>query len=221
MFSKEVRIAAAALIVLLASGVVMHYVFVLDDAPEAIRWGFVNIFVSTFASVVLTFLVGILLFDYQRRVTATERARLLSSLLVTELSETVAVLDRSGSVEIRLPNDDPTAVRVVIVHLHPSVIEEVVRGGGYFGASYSERVLRLSRMMVEYNTKVSDFLGLLSQSSDVGSSVKNVVLRMAQDLEGLREAIVDDCRLLIQHPKTQEHLVGPASAKKPSGGSYP
>ncbi len=212
MFSKGVRIGAAALAVLLASGVLMHYLFVLDDAPAAVRWGFVNILVSTFASVVLTFLGGILLFDYQRRVTATERARLLSSLLVAELSETVEVLeDRSTTMEAIL-FDEPTAVRVAIVHLHPSVIEEVVRGG-YFETSYSERVLRLSRRMVEYNTKVSDFLGLLSEGSTAESSIKNVVVRMSRDLEGLRGAIVDDCRLLIDHPETRKHLIDHASGK--------
>jgi hypothetical protein len=39
LFAHWVRIAAAGLIVLVIVGVTMHYLFVLDDAPPAIRWG--------------------------------------------------------------------------------------------------------------------------------------------------------------------------------------
>jgi hypothetical protein len=179
LFAHWVRIAAAGLIVLVIVGVTMHYLFVLDDAPPAIRWGFVNILVSSSASLILTFLVGILLFDYQRRVTAAEEARLLSSLLVSgELSETIGVLNPSNSVEIRLTNDK-TAVKVVIVHLQTSVIEKAVHSGR-FDRALSERVLRLTRT----------FLSLLSEGSTAESSIKNVVVHMVENLEALRGAIV-------------------------------
>jgi hypothetical protein len=122
-------------------------------------------------------------------VTAAEEARLLSSLLVSgELSETIGVLNPSNSVEIRLTNDK-TAVKVVIVHLQTSVIEKAVHSGR-FDRALSERVLRLTRRMVEYNTKISAFLSLLSEGSTAESSIKNVVVHMVENLEALRGAIV-------------------------------
>lgn len=211
MFPHWVRIAAAGLIVLVIVGVAMHYLFVLGGAPPGIRWGFVNIFVSTAASLILTFLAGVLLFDYQRRVTAAEGARLLGSLLVSELSETIATLDHSNSVEIRLA-DDPTAVKLVIVHLRTSVIEEAARSG-HFDRELSERLLRLARRMVEYNTKISALLSLLSEGSATESSIKHVMLHTVESIEALREAIVEECDFFIRQSESREHLAELAGDK--------
>lgn len=202
--------------VLVVLALVMHYLFIIGGAPVEIRWGFFNIFVSTFAAALLTFLGGVLLFDYQAKVTTAEKARLFSSLLVTELSETIEALDPSNSVEIKLPND-PTAVKVIIMHLQPSVIEEAVRSGfdpsGYFDRSYSQRVRRLAKRMEEYNTKISAFLSLISQGSTAEASIKNVAFHMAQYLEELREAIVEECEVLIHHSELQKHLANRVSHK--------
>jgi hypothetical protein len=201
------KLAAGALIVSVVIALVMYYLFIIVGAPIEIRWGFFNISVSTFAAALLTFLGGVLLFDYQAEATTAEKARLLSSLLVIELSETIDALNPSNAVELKLPND-PTVVEAVIMHLQPSVVEEAVRSdfdpSGYFDRSYSEKVLRLAERMVEYNSKVSAFLSLLLQGSTAESSIKNAVLHTAQSLEELREAIVEECGLLIQHLETQK-----------------
>ena len=219
MLSNWLRLIVGALIVLVVIYLGAHYVFIMKDAPIETRWGFFNIFVSTFAAALLTFFGGILLFDYQSKVTNAAKKRLLSSLLVTELSETIEALDPSNALEIRLPND-PTVVKVVIMHLQPSVIEEAVRSGFDPGRdldrSYSERVLRLAKRMAEYNAKIFAFLNLLSQGTAAEGSIKDVVLHTAQNLEQLREAIVGECELLIRHAETQKNLGKGASEKEQS-----
>ena len=210
MLSNWLRLIVGALILLVVIYLGAHYIFILKDAPIETQWGFFNIFVSTFAAALLTFFGGVLLFDYQAKVTNATKARLLSSLLVTELSETMEALDPSNAVEIRLPSD-PTAVKVIIMHLQPSIVEEAVRSGfdpsGYLDRSYTERVLRLAKRMMEYNAKISAFLSLLSQGTTAESSImKDVVLHTAHNLEDLRETIVEECELLIRHAETQKHL---------------
>lgn len=209
MLSNWLRLIVGALIVLVVIYVGAHFIFILKDAPIETRWGFFNIFVSTFAAALLTFFGGILLFDYQSQVTNAAKKRLLSSLLVTDLTETIEALDPSNAVEIRLSND-PTVVKVVIIQLQPSVIEEAVRSSfdpsRDLDHSYSVRVLRLAKRMAEYNAKIFAFLNLLSQGTAAEASIKDVVLHTAQNLEQLREAIVEECDLLIRHAETQNNL---------------
>jgi hypothetical protein len=209
VLSNWLRLIVGALIVLVVIYVGAHFIFILKDAPIETRWGFFNIFVSTFAAALLTFFGGILLFDYQSQVTNAAKKRLLSSLLVTDLTETIEALDPSNAVEIRLSND-PTVVKVVIIQLQPSVIEEAVRSSfdpsRDLDHSYSVRVLRLAKRMAEYNAKIFAFLNLLSQGTAAEASIKDVVLHTAQNLEQLREAIVEECDLLIRHAETQNNL---------------
>ena len=81
MLSNWLRLIVSALMVLIVLALVMHYLFIIGGAPVEIRWGFFNIFVSTFAAALLTFLGGVLLFDYQAKVTTAAKARLVSSFI--------------------------------------------------------------------------------------------------------------------------------------------
>ena len=88
--------------ILLILGFVMYVVLRECNAPASIESGLIDLFVVTFASLVLTFFTGAILYDYQIEKDRTEKAQLISQLLRTELSHTPDLLDNTNATELRL-----------------------------------------------------------------------------------------------------------------------
>ncbi len=155
MLSKGLRITFVVGIVLVLFALGLHVVLKYYNAPAD---DVINIFAATFASTILTFFIGALLYDYQAERTETKRDELLGRLLVAELNEIVEGLNPASAMKMRL--SDNSSAEAVITHLQPTVIEEAVRGG-FFDPPRTEEAVRLARNMRAYNAKVSYLLSTL------------------------------------------------------------
>jgi len=151
------------------------------------------VFVATFASTILTFFIGALLFDYQLERTEARRGDQLRTLLVAELDGISEGLDRANAAKVRV--SDGSAAEVMIAHLQPTLIDEALRDG-LFCPVWTEKALRLARNTRTYNAKISYFLSNLSfgRSHEPGST--ELRIHAIDEIEVTRQRIVADARKL-------------------------
>ncbi len=193
MLFKGLRITFVVGIVLVLFALGLHVVLKYYNAPADVEYSLINIFAATFASTILTFFIGALLYDYQAERTETKRDELLGRLLVAELNEIVEGLNPASAMKMRL--SDNSSAEAVITHLQPTVIEEAVRGG-FFDPPRTEEALRLARNMRAYNAKVSYLLSTLPPGTTAHPGSDKFVLHAIEEIEGTRQAILTDARRL-------------------------
>ncbi len=83
---------------LLVLAVVLYVLLREYNAPESVEFGLLDLFVVTFASLVLTFFTDAMLHDYQVERNKVEKARLVARLLGTELSGMLDLLHEPNRV---------------------------------------------------------------------------------------------------------------------------
>ena len=180
-------------IVLVLFVIGLHTILKYYNAPTDIEYSLINTFAATFASTILTFFVGALLYDYQAERDEAKREEQLRRLLAAELNEIVEGLNPANATKVRL--SDNSVAEAVITHLQPTVVEEAIREG-FFGPSRTEVALRLARTMRAYDAKVSYLLSILPLGTTVRPGSDEFVLHAIEEMEGTRRQIVADARLL-------------------------
>ncbi len=181
---------------LVVSAIVLHYVFRLYRAPTDAEFDVLGTFFATFASTILTFFIGALLFDYQVEKTDAKRFRQLKLLLDMELSTTLETLDPSNAVEVQLPDNSST--EVVITHVQPVILEQAIRDG-FFDPPHAETAIRLSEKMRVYGAKTASLFSILSVRTAPDSGFERLALHAIRDAEKTRRGIVKDAQSLIEH----------------------
>ena len=190
MLSRGLRIIFVVGAVLVVVAVGLHEVVLYYGAPADAEFELLTVFVATFASSILTFFIGVLLFDYQVERTEVRRSRQLRTLLVAELNEISEGLDPTNAMKVSLP--DGSTAKVVISHVQPNVIEEAVRDGFFDPPG---RALRLARNMHAYNARVSYLLSILSSGTTGDEPGPGALVPHAvEEVENTRRAIVADGR---------------------------
>lgn len=193
MLSRGLRIFFGVGIVIVVLALGLHAVLRHYNAPPGAEYDLLNVFAATFASTILTFFIGALLFDYQVEKTEAKKHEQYRMLLVTELTAILEGLDHANAMRVRL--SDGSAAKVVVTHLQPMVVEEAVRDG-FFDPDQLERALRLARNMHAYNAKVSYLLSVLSSEMKEEQDSGQFVLQAIDEIEVTRYAIVTDARKL-------------------------
>lgn len=193
MLSRGLRIFFGVGIVIVVLALGLHAVLRYYNAPPGAEYDLLNVFAATFASTILTFFIGALLFDYQVEKTEAKKHEQYRMLLVTELTTILEGLDRANAMKVNL--SDGSAEEVVVTHLQPMVVEEAVRDG-FFGPGQLERALRLARNMHAYNAKVSYLLSVLSSEIKEEQDPGQFVMHAIEEIEVTRRAIVTDARKL-------------------------
>jgi hypothetical protein len=82
MLSRGFKICFGVGIVLIVFAVGMHSVYRFYNAPADAEYDLLNVFAGTFASTILAFFIGALLFDYQVERAEAKRNERLRTLLV-------------------------------------------------------------------------------------------------------------------------------------------
>jgi len=185
MLSRQLKITFVVGILPMVCAIVLHFVLRLYRAPTDEEIDILSQFFATFASTILTFFIGALLFDYQVEKTDAKRCQQLKLLLVTELSETLEVLDSANAVEVPLP--DGTSTEVVPAHVQPVILEQAIRDG-FFDPPHAEAAARLTSKMRGYGAKTANLFSILS--------IKHPTLHAIREIEETRRAIVEDARSL-------------------------
>jgi hypothetical protein len=80
----------------------LHTVLRYYNAPADVDYDLLNVFAATFASTILTFFIGALLYDYQTERAEAGREEQLRLLLVAELDEISQALDRENAMKVLL-----------------------------------------------------------------------------------------------------------------------
>jgi len=88
MRSRGLRITFIVGILLAVCVVLLYFAFRIYRMPTDEELEILGTFFATFASTILTFFIGALLFDYQIERTDAKRFRQLKLLLIAELTET-------------------------------------------------------------------------------------------------------------------------------------
>jgi len=84
-------------IALILCGLALHAVLKFYNAPADAEYDLLNVFAATFASTILTFFIGALLFDYQVERTEAKRKEQLGTLLAAELNGISEGLDLANA----------------------------------------------------------------------------------------------------------------------------
>lgn len=193
MLSRGLRLTFVVGIAMVLFALGLHTVLKYYNAPSDVEYSLISTFAATFASTILTFFIGALLYDYQAERNEAKRDEQLRRLLAAELSEIVEGLDPANATKVRL--SDGLATEAVITHLQPTVTEEAVRGG-FLDPPRVEGALRLARNARAYNAKVSYLLSTLSLGTTAGQGLDEFILHAIEEMEGTRRQIVADASLL-------------------------
>lgn len=193
MLSRGLRLTFVVGILMVLFALGLHAVLKYYNAPADAEYSLISTFAATFASTILTFFIGALLYDYQAERNEAKRNEQLKRLLAAELSEIIEGLNPANAMKVRL--SDGSTVEAVITHLQPTVTEEAIRDG-FLDPPRAEIALRLARTTRAYNARVSYLLSTLSLGTIAGPGRDEFALHAIEDMEGTRRQIVADARLL-------------------------
>ncbi|QIN79006.1 hypothetical protein GBA65_11270 [Rubrobacter marinus] len=189
VLTRGIRFALASCAVLLVLALALYILLREYNAPQSVLFGLLDLFVVTFASLVLTFFTGALLYDYQLERAQEENARLVARLLRTELSGLLRLLDEANAVEVRLSGTGET-LAVVPSRLETLILTDATRGG-FFDPEGAAVAMRLLGNVAARRVLVHDLLlpRLLSDEPEVPRA-------LVRRIEDLRWAIVRDLTAL-------------------------
>jgi regulator of protease activity HflC (stomatin/prohibitin superfamily) len=196
MLSRGLKITFIVGTLLVACVILLHFVFRIYRTPTDAELEIPGTFFATFASTVLTFFIGALLFDYQIERTDAKRFRQLKLLLIAELSETLEALDPANAVEVQL--SDNSSAEVVTTYVQPVILEQAIRDG-FFDPSDAESATHLAGKIRGYSTKIAHLFSILSIRTTFGPGSGRLALHAIRDIEETRRVIVKDARSLIDH----------------------
>ena len=185
VLTRGLRFSLAAGAVLLILALALYILLREYNAPQSVLFGLLDLFVVTFASLVLTFFTGALLYDYQVERSQAENARLVTRLLKTELAGLLDLLDEANAVKVRLTGTGETET-VVPSRLETLILTNATREG-FFDSEGAATSIRLLGNVAARRVLVHDLLlpRLLSDDPEVPRA-------LVRRIEDLRHAIVRD-----------------------------
>ena len=139
MLSRGFRICLGVGSVLVLFALGLHVLYRFYNAPADAEYDLLNVFAGTFASTILAFFIGALLFDYQVERAEAKRNEQLRTLLVAELNEIAEDLDLANATEV--PLADGSGVKAVITHGQSTLVEEAIKEGFLRSTAGGESVL--------------------------------------------------------------------------------
>lgn len=176
MLYRGLRFSVAAGGILLLLGFVMYVVLREYNVPRSIEFGLIDLFVVVFASLVLTFFTGAILYDYQTERDRTEKAQLVSRLLRIEMSHMLDLLDDENATKLRFASSEKTA-SAVLARLKPLILPDATRDG-FFDPDGATEALRLLGNVATRNALIHDLL--------LPASPSEIPPALASKTEGLR-----------------------------------
>lgn len=186
MLSRGLRFSLAAGGVLLVLALALYILLREYNAPQSVLFGLLDLFVVTFASLVLTFFTGALLYDYQLERNQAEKVRLVARLLGIELTGILNLLDEANAVEVRLSGTTGGTETVVLSRLETLILTDATREG-FFDSEGAATSMRLLANVAARRVLVHDLLlpKLLSDDPEVPRA-------LVRRIEDLRRAIIRD-----------------------------
>ena len=115
MLTRCLRLTFVVGIVMVLLVLGLHAVLKYYHAPADAEYSLISTFAATFASVILTFFIGALLYDYQAERNEAKRDEQLRRLLAAELNELVEGPNPANATRVRLSEGSVT--EAVITHL--------------------------------------------------------------------------------------------------------
>ena len=192
MLTRGLRFSLAAGAMLLVLALVLYILLREYNAPQSVLFGLLDLFLVTFASLVLTLFTGALLYDYQLERGQAEKARLVARLLRTELAGLLDLLDEAHAVNVRISGTGETET-VVPSRLETLILTDATREG-FFDSEGTAISMRLLRYVAERNALVHDLLlpALLSEAPEVPRP-------LVRRVESLCQVTVQDATALREH----------------------
>ena len=115
MLTRCLRLTFVVGIVMVLLVLGLHAVLKYYHAPADAEYSLISTFAATFASIILTFFIGALLYDYQAERNEAKRDEQLRRLLAAELNELVEGPNPTNATRVRLSEGSVT--EAVITHL--------------------------------------------------------------------------------------------------------
>jgi hypothetical protein len=181
MISRRFIVWAVSIMALLA---IAYSDFAYDVAP-AVFWNWLGTLLATFISVLAAVVVGLLLFNYQSRVT-DERKRLDLALLAgTELREIINTLQPEEGTE------------TFASHLvHSPMVEQAARSG-LFSPQLAAEMTRLAWTVQHYNWMVSQYQTVMfSMGTNPNADAFSNLLRSL--CSSNRDVVLDAARIVLR-----------------------
>lgn len=175
--------------------VVLIYTLFLRKCISDSATNWIDSLVSTFISVLLAIMVGILLFEYSETKSNQNKKNSYRNLLGSELSDTFRILSIGERMTIRIgENDYP----VLITYVQPIIIEDAARSG-LFGETVTENMLHLARKMKMFNIKTDFLLARMAAGRPLGEErFEENMQNSIKNIDETRESIVSAVELLAE-----------------------
>ncbi|WP_152558712.1 hypothetical protein [Endozoicomonas numazuensis] len=144
--------------------------------------------VTTFSSTLLSIIVGIFLFEKQRKSNDKSELQRLKLITIAESNDIKSILSDSEGMTLNLPENKK--IEVIVTFLSPLAHEEAGKSG-LFDALTTENLFHISRKIRMYNLKVGHLLGLMRNKSDL-----DFIEHAAKNVSETKDAILYDCELV-------------------------
>jgi len=175
----EIAIPALCLLV------IGYYTLVIRRRYKNQWTDWLNTLIATMTSILLSFVIGVWLFNWQQNVTDSLRRRDLAHLAKSELDLLIALLEKPGGIKITVSD---ACERVVMADLHRITLQPVLESG-LFSRHVSQRTLAVIHDCNTYDLTLNVMLESLRMQSLVPACAMDAAWASYQ-LDTLRAGII-------------------------------
>lgn len=158
------------------------YFFVVSKYANEKVWDTLTTFISTILSIVIGTTIGVIIYNYQKNASDTERLSQLKTNLAAEFSDLNRILTKGSGMKVN-------GQEYIVTYLQTIVTDECCKSG-LFTTKLLENLLHLSRKIKFYNSLVNYFLQIISNSNSQNFS--NLLENCTSNLATSRQSIIND-----------------------------
>lgn len=126
-------------------------------------WNWLHTFIATILSISTALLVGIILYNYEAKISQDLAKQRIRSLLAVELSNDLDALEQEPSLTITLATSEKKK-KVLVTNIGSLILEEAIKSG-FFDIEKTKKMAVCANNINQYNIETSWLLSILNASN--------------------------------------------------------
>jgi hypothetical protein len=168
------------------------YTLALVKFKKTEVWNWLHTFIATILSISTALLVGIILYNYEDRISQDLSKQRIRSLLAVELSNNLDALEQEPSLTITLATSKKRR-KVLVTNISNLMLNEAIKSG-FFDIEKTKRMALCANNINQYNIETSWLLSILNASNP---EIENNAELAAVNVEKAGAILINDIKDLL------------------------
>jgi hypothetical protein len=156
-------------------------------------WNWLHTFIATILSISTALLVGIILYNYEDRISQDLAKQRIRSLLAVELSNDLDALEQEPSLNITLATSEKKK-KVLVTNISNLMLEEAIKSG-FFDIEKTKKMAVCASNINQYNIETSWLLSILNASNP---EIEHNAAMAADNVEKAGAILINDIKELLK-----------------------